>query len=66
MDKVIIDTSAWIESFQPQSDKAFINLVKDLILKRRVMVLGTVKTKLLRIGREMLYLNMRLYDLLSK
>jgi len=66
MDKVIIDTSAWIESFRPQSEKTFINLVKYLILKRRVMVLGTVKTKLLRIGREMLYLNTRLYDLLSK
>jgi len=66
MDKVIIDTSAWIESFRHKSEKTFINLVKYLILKRRVMVLGTVKTKLLRIGREMLYLNTRLYDLLSK
>ena len=48
MDKVIIDTSAWIESFRPQTDKAFINLVKDLILKGRVLVPGIVKTELLR------------------
>lgn len=48
MDKVIIDTSAWIESFRPQSDKAFINFVKDLILKGRVLVPGIVKTELLR------------------
>ena len=48
MDKVIIDTSAWIESFRPQSEKAFINLVKDLILKRRILVPGIIKTELLR------------------
>jgi len=48
MDKVIIDTSAWIESFRSQTDKAFINLVKDLILKGRILVPGIVKTELLR------------------
>ena len=48
MDKVIIDTSAWIESFRSQSEKALINLVKDLILKGRVLVPGIVKTELLR------------------
>ena len=48
MDKVIIDTSAWIESFRPQSEKAFINLVKDLILKGRILVPGIIKTELLR------------------
>jgi predicted nucleic acid-binding protein len=48
MDKVIIDTSAWIESFRSQSDKAFICLVKDLILKGRVLVPGIIKTELLR------------------
>jgi len=31
MDKVIIDTSAWIESFRPECGKAFGNVVKDLI-----------------------------------
>ena len=48
MDKVIIDTSAWIESFRPQSEKTFINLVKDLILKGRILVPGIIKTELLR------------------
>ncbi len=48
MDKVIIDTSAWIESFRPQSEKAFINLVKDLILKGRILIPGIIKTELLR------------------
>lgn len=48
MDKVIIDTSAWIESFRPQSENTFINLVKDLILKGRILVPGIIKTELLR------------------
>lgn len=48
MDKVIVDTSAWIESFRPQSEKVFINFVKDLILKGRILVPGIIKTELLR------------------
>lgn len=48
MDKVIIDTSAWIESFRPQCDEAFSYLVKDLILKGRVLIPGIIKTELLR------------------
>ncbi len=48
MDKVIVDTSAWIESFRPQSEKAFIDLVKDLILKGRILVPGIIKTEILR------------------
>ena len=48
MDKVIIDTSAWIESFRPQSDKVFRDLVKDLILKGRVLIPGIIRTELMR------------------
>jgi len=48
MDKVIVDTSAWIESFRPQSEKVFINLVKDLILKGRILIPGIIKTEILR------------------
>jgi predicted nucleic acid-binding protein len=48
MDKVIIDTSAWIESFRPQSDSKFSNLLKDLILNGRVLLPGIIKTELLR------------------
>ncbi len=48
MDKVIIDTSAWIKSFRPQCDKAFSDLVKDLIIKERVLLPGIIKAELLR------------------
>ncbi|MBW1797886.1 MAG: PIN domain nuclease [Deltaproteobacteria bacterium] len=48
MDKVIIDTSAWIESFRARSDKEFSNFVKDLILNGRILLPGIIKTELLR------------------
>ncbi len=48
MGKVIIDTSAWIESFRPRGDKRFGALVKDLILKGQVLIPGIIKTELLR------------------
>ena len=48
MDKVIIDTSAWIESFRPQSGTRLSNLVKELILNGRVLIPGIIKTELLR------------------
>jgi predicted nucleic acid-binding protein len=48
MDKVIIDTSAWIKSFRPQCDETFGDLVKDLIIKGRVLLPGIIKAELLR------------------
>jgi predicted nucleic acid-binding protein len=48
MDKIIVDTSAWIESFRPQSDVAFINLVKNLIIKGEILLPGIIKAELLR------------------
>lgn len=48
MDKVIIDTSAWIESFRPDSEKSLHQLVKDLILQDLVLLPGIIKTELLR------------------
>ena len=48
MDKVIIDTSAWIESFRPGSEKSFQHSVKDLIIKELVLLPGIIKTELLR------------------
>ena len=48
MDKVIIDTSAWIESFRPGSEKSFQRLVKDLIIQELVLLPGIIKTELLR------------------
>ena len=48
MDEVIIDTSAWIDSFRPKADPNFSLLVKDLILKNRVLMPGIIQTELLR------------------
>ena len=48
MDKVVIDTSAWIESFRPGSQKSFQRLVKDLIIQDLVLLPGIIKTELLR------------------
>jgi len=48
MDKVIIDTSVWIESFRPRADQSLHHLVKDLILSERVLLPGIIKTELLR------------------
>ena len=48
MDKVIIDTSAWIDSFRPGSRKSFQRLVKDLIIQDLVLLPGIIKTELLR------------------
>lgn len=48
MDKVIIDSSAWIESFRPSGDKALIHLVRNLITEDRVIMPGIIMTELLR------------------
>ena len=48
MDKVIIDTSVWIESFRPRGDQSLHRLVKDLILSELVLLPGIIKTELLR------------------
>ena len=64
MDRVIIDTSAWIESFRPEGDKTFGSLVKDLILNGRVLIPGVIKTELLKGTRSKKEYN-RLYELLK-
>ena len=48
MDKVIIDTSVWIESFKSSADHSLHRLVKDLILSELVLLPGIIKTELLR------------------
>lgn len=48
MGKVIIDTSAWIESFRPGCQKSFQRLVKDLIIQNLILLPGIIKTELLR------------------
>jgi len=64
MDKVIIDTSAWIESFRPQSNLRFRLLVKELILQNRVLLPGIIKAELLRGAKTKKEFN-RLADLLK-
>ncbi|MFA4909594.1 MAG: PIN domain-containing protein [Desulfobacteria bacterium] len=48
MDKVIIDTSAWIESFRHGGDSVLGDIVRDLVLKGRVLLPGIIKAELLR------------------
>ena len=64
MDKVIIDTSAWIDSFRSKADPNFSLLVKNLILKNRVLMPGIIKTELLRETKTKGEFN-RLSDLLK-
>lgn len=61
---VIIDSSVWIESFRPQSDEALCTLVKDLILKGRVLLPGIIKTEIMRGAKNKKEYN-RLNDLLK-
>jgi predicted nucleic acid-binding protein len=48
MDKVIIDTSVWIESFRPTGNLVLGQTVKELILSGKVLMPGIIKTELLR------------------
>ena len=64
MDKVVIDTSAWIESFRPGGDGTLGELVKDLILKGRVLLPGIIRTEILRGAKNRREYN-RLSDLLK-
>ena len=73
MDRVVIDTSVWIESFRPKKDLDVslrvqdldVSLrVQDLILKDRVLMPGIIKTELLRGARTKSEFN-RLSDLLK-
>jgi len=68
MDKVIIDTSVWIESFRPSADQSLHRLVKDLILGELVLLPGIIKAELLRGAKnkkEYNQLNQLLRGLLS-
>jgi predicted nucleic acid-binding protein len=48
MGNVVIDTSAWIESFRPDCNVSLSDLVKDLITKNQVLLPGIIKAELLR------------------
>jgi predicted nucleic acid-binding protein len=48
MNRVVIDTSAWIDFFRPQGDSAVKEAIKPLISEERVLLPGIIKTELLR------------------
>jgi len=48
MGNVVIDTSAWIQSFRPDCEVSLSDLVQDLILKGQVLLPGIIKAELLR------------------
>ena len=48
MAKVIIDTSAWIESFRPQGEDKLKEIVKQLISEGKILLPGIMKAELLR------------------
>jgi predicted nucleic acid-binding protein len=48
MTRVIIDTSAWIESFHPQGDIKLKERVKQLIIEGDILLPGIIKAEILR------------------
>jgi predicted nucleic acid-binding protein len=48
MDKVIIDTSAWIEAFRPKGSRAIRNAVKGLLKDSVILMPGIIRAELLR------------------
>jgi len=48
MTKVIVDTSAWIESFHPKGDSKLKEKVKQLITEGSILLPGIIKTEILR------------------
>lgn len=48
MAKVIVDTSAWIESFRPQGENKLKGVVKQLISEGKILLPGIIKTEILR------------------
>ena len=48
MARVIVDTSAWIESFHPKGDVKLKEEVKRLITEGRILLPGIIKVEILR------------------
>ena len=48
MDKVIVDTSAWIESFRPKGETKLKEVLRELISDGKILLPGIIKTELLR------------------
>jgi hypothetical protein len=48
MTRVIVDTSAWVESFQPKGDIKLKEAVKRLITEGKILLPGIIKVEILR------------------
>ena len=48
MDRLIVDTSAWIEAFRPQGEGKLKETVKQLILEAQVLLPGLIMAEILR------------------
>ncbi|HJX69958.1 MAG TPA: PIN domain nuclease [Dehalococcoidia bacterium] len=48
MSRVIVDTSAWIESFRPKGDTKLKEAVKRLIIEEEILLPGIIKAEILR------------------
>jgi predicted nucleic acid-binding protein len=48
MNKIIVDTSAWIESFRPDGDAKLKERVKNSILEGEILLFGIIRTEILR------------------
>jgi predicted nucleic acid-binding protein len=48
MDRVVIDTSAWIESFRPKGNKAIRDTVERLLKDAVILMPGIIRAELLR------------------
>ena len=48
MDKVIVDTSAWIGSFRPEGETELKETVRQLISEGKILLPGIIETEILR------------------
>ncbi|MGA1842158.1 MAG: PIN domain nuclease [bacterium] len=48
MNKIIVDTSAWIESFRPDGSARLKEIVKNSIMEGEILLPGIIKTEILR------------------
>lgn len=64
MEKVVIDTSMWIEAFRPRCDQPTADTVKAFIRSGRVLLPGIIKAELLRGAKNQTEFD-RLKDLLE-
>ncbi len=64
MDKVIIDTSAWIESFRSHGNEKIRNIVRRMLYDSVILIPGIIRTELLRGTKNKKEYN-RLSDLLD-